>query len=1010
MIHTNRLALTIAASLLFACGDTNKPAPLPNEREIIEVSMPAGDVSVGAKSVFRLKGSGFESSVQSLCCTFDATSVGVWIEGNQVSSGQRYSLAVNDRTFVIECCPLSAGEATVELKIEDGGTVTTKKLTINAAAKVYDVQLKNIPSPFYVGHRRAVDLSIVDPERPNIQNVKYEVGARVVKGKGVIHIAGEEDPVWCDTIPGYEPFTAEVRNAKWMIMYTGMEVGENQLEFTITDPEKGTSSTSVVSIPVDSSDFELKPRYDSPQTIERNERYHVYIWIDEKGHSANRYFARINPIQGKVSSIFPAEEGQYGAVNASDSYTIFPEGEGLIKCEIEIRDLYGTIRTLPVEFTVKSDDYDILFDAEEEVSAFAQKVFEFNIAGSSDDQNEYHMRVSLESGEPSAVKLLLNAEEILGRDDFTAVLPHETMYVRFKQGGTYRFKFEFKDKWSEPKERYLTFRVKENALAVDLGAEHQSTVLGSIDRTTAAWTAKLSIADPTAGVRWQGTTVKSDLIQGKGELRVNGCVITSGDILVFDRSECTLDFTPSATGTHTLTFLFSLTDGRTVTKTVTVDASYSPVNLYLTCPSGPLYDGQTREISFHTTQAGYKGDMEYKFEFIQGQGKITGSDGNELKAGITYPVKQNTPERMTYTAEGYTGPVEIRYTTIGGDGMETRQTAKFTVKPGLNMTVSAPSQVGMGSSADIAVTVSKPGYDGTFKMKYEIQKPYPSYIGNGTIAGISPGQEVEMTGSTQTLKFTPTAEGMIQLALTVTDETGKSVSRAILMNITDTPIKLDLSYPSKIQMGTPAEIKVSATKAGYSGKLNLKYEVLKPSPAYTGSGEIDGIKQEESVEIGADGKTWKFTPATAGQAQLLFTVTDERGKSASQTMDFKIELLPIIVSPSLLETGLFDENILTMTIPEGNPAGNYQLSYVATFNVAGGDVIEVGRIYFENDIMQWYPNESKTVTIGNHQIKFALWNQSEYIHLHFTLIDPNGVSAITTIKVINLDHWSKKNN
>ncbi len=400
MAYLYRWAAMAAVLLLFACGDGNKPVPLPNNRQITEVSAPGGDIQTGTKIAFELRGTGFETTLQNLYCTFDAAQAEVWIEGNRVSSGQKYQLAVNDRSFVIECRPLTVGQVKVELKIEDEGVVTTKNLTVNAAAKVYDVQLKNIPSPFYIGHRRVVNLSIVDPERPNIQNVKYEVGARVVKGKGVIHIAGEEDPVWCDTIPDYQPFTAEVRNANWMIMYTSLEIGDNRLEFTVTDPEKGTSSTSVVSIPVDSSDFALKARVDSPEEIERNDPYSVYVQIDEKGHSANRYTARINEIEGKVRcgggwGTIPTEEGEWGEVSTSSTYTFRALSDGKIRCEIEVRDLYGTVRTLPVEFTVKSDDYSVAFDAETEVSAFAQKVFDFNISGSSDDQNEYRMRVSL---------------------------------------------------------------------------------------------------------------------------------------------------------------------------------------------------------------------------------------------------------------------------------------------------------------------------------------------------------------------------------------------------------------------------------------------------------------------------------------------------------------------------------------------------------------------------------------------------------------------------------------
>ncbi len=225
--------------------------------------------------------------------------------------------------------------------------------------------------------------------------------------------------------------------------------------------------------------------------------------------------------------------------------------------------------------------------------------------------------------------------------------------------------------------------------------------------------------------------------------------------------------------------------------------------------------------------------------------------------------------------------------------MKAFQTAKFTAEPGLSMTVNAPSKVGMGSSADIAVTVSKPGYNGTFKMKYEIQKPYPAYIGNGTIADMSPGQEVEMTGNSQTLKFTPT---------------------------------------------------------------------------------------------------------TAGQVQLLFTVTDEFGKSATRTMDFKIELLPIIISPSPLEAPLFDPNTITITIPTGNTPGQYLVSYEPLTSWGDPGTKKTGTVYFETETMEWHIGVQKTLETGTYTLTYTPSRQSDH-YLHFTLIDANGEITTTTVKI-----------
>lgn len=895
MTHFRLAAIVVATLCLFSCGDGNKPAPLPNLREITEVSVPTGDAQTGSKVAFSLKGSGFETTLQNLYCTFDAAQAEVWIEGNQVASGQKYQLAVNDRTFVIECRPLTAGQVVVELKIEDGGVLTIKKLALNATAKIYGVQLTGIPSPFYEGHRRVVGLNITDPERPNIQNVSYQVGASVVKGKGVIHIAGVDDPVWCDTIPGYEPLTAEVRNSSWQIMYTGMEVGENQLEFTVTDPAKGTSSKSVVSINVDQTDFTITPTVKTQSPINREESFTVHMAIDDKGHQANRFYARTKFLKGQgsilvLSNDIPQTDDPKDLlpIIRSTTCTVWPDTDGEIEAVVEFHDDYGTVREQTIAFSVNSDGYDIAFDAPGELPAFTQKTFEFNIFGSTDELNKYQMSVSLEAGTPDDVRLLLAAKNILGTG-FVDVLKHETLYVSFTKAGTYRFKFEFKDKWSEPKERYLTFVVTDNTLSVDMGQERQDVVLGSVSNMAAAWTARLSVPKPE-GDLWKGASVKYDLT-GKGVLRVNSAVMTPGEIFSLDRHECYMEFAPSTTGTHTLTFLFTLADGRTATKTVYVDAEYSPVKLNLVCPSGTFYDGGSREISILSTQAGYSGNMKYKFEFLAGSGKITGAGGTELTAGATYPVAQNVTERMNYTAEGYTGQVRIRYTVIGGDGMTATGTASFTVEPGLSVNVGVPSSVQMGSPANIEVQASKPGYTGKFKVEYELQKPYPTYVGSGTIAGMTEGVPMEM-GNKQTLIFTPT---------------------------------------------------------------------------------------------------------TAGKMQILITVTDDAGKSVSQSKTITIALLPLVVNPSPLRAVLFQPNTITVTIPAGNTPGQYQVSY-EPLGITGDPTTKTGAIYFETETMEWNAGVQKTVGTGTYTLTYTPSRQSDH-HLRFTLIDANGEITTTTLKI-----------
>lgn len=876
-----------------SCSKTEGPEDL-YKRTLTVTSAPPGDVQLGEKVVFEISAEDFSSEKQLVSCTFDEAKVNVWIEGSPMSSGHRLSMSVNSRTLRVEAKPLSEGAVEVILNITDGYVNTSQKLGFQASGKVYRVELKGIPA-MYMGLRRSIDMYVTDPGQPDLITVNYLVSAKVLKGKGIIHILDEI--VWNDTVPDFTPAASVVKNSKWAMMYTGFQVGENQLEFTVQDKD-GKASKSVASIHINPSEFSFDTINKTPTpVIDRNELYRVHFMIDDKDNYSNQFFARCYFTKGKGSigvsqHILSEDPDDLKPFNRSQLCQIEPETEGEIQAVIEIHDLYGTVHSQTVDFKVNGDSYNIDYKFDMNQWTHVRKPFEFTISGSTDPLNKYQFSAELTQGSSQNATIELNAEDILGKG-LQNILRHETLYVRFTEPGTYKMKLMFHDKWSLPKEQAVTFVVTDNLLSVAFSADQHQAVLGS-HKNYAQWTSTMSVAVGEGTDTYKGATLKYTNTEGKGVLKVNNAELVSGSGCNFDSRTATFFYTPSAVGRHTLTFLFTLADGRTATKTVTVDVSYSPVKLNLVCPSNPLYDGQEREISILTTQSGYSGDMKYKFEFLAGDGKITGADGTPLAEGTPYTVVQSVTERMNYTAEGYTGPVQIRYTITGGDNMTATSTASFTVEPGLSLTVGTPSSVQMGTPANIEVQASKPGNTGQFKVKYEIQKPFPTYVGSGTITDMVEGVDMEMTGSKQTLVFTPT---------------------------------------------------------------------------------------------------------TAGKIQILVTVTDDTGKSVSQPVTFTIALLPLVVNPSPLEAELFDPNTITITVPEGNTPGQYQVSY-EPLGIAGDPTTKTGTVYFETEIMEWNAGVQKALGPGTYTLTYTPSRRSDH-HIRFTLIDANGEITRTTVKIIH---------
>ena len=170
----------------------------------------------------------------------------------------------------------------------------------------------------------------------------------------------------------------------------------------------------------------------------------------------------------------------------------------------------------------------------------------------------------------------------------------------------------------------------------------------------------------------------------------------------------------------------------------------------------------------------------------------------------------------------------------------------------------------------------------------------------------------------------------------------------------------------------------------------------------------DGIP---SIVTG-NSQTLVFTPTEAGQTQLRITVSDDTGKTVSETITFYIALLPLEVNPSPINAPVFHgmkPTEIILTIPDENPEGEYKVSYVPTHD-ANPDDYPIDQkyaclMYLETDNgVSWGQRTQRTLKRGSYKVDFLLENESKYIHLHFTLVGPNGTTVITTVKVINTSY------
>ncbi len=568
------LVLFLASVLpIQSCSPQDEPQK-PYARNLTESSIPPEDVELGKFGSFEYTANGFSEMGQQLWCFFDPLQVEVWINNLKVASGQKMSYNINDQVIRITCCPLIEGDIVIELKVEDAEVVVGRSLSFNAVAKSYPVTLFNMPK-MTMGYRRIIDMKITDSDNPGAINANYVVSAKVTTGKGIIHLS--QDVVWNDTIPGFEPRVSIVPNETWVMMYTGFEVGDNELEFTVRD-QAGRVSRSFVTIPVDSSEYKLTT---TPKTVGttilRNEKYEVFTQVDVMNHPANRFYVwgYYNAGSGRITAngtTMSDKETERIPVSRGVTLNFVPTSLGDQEAVVCFVDHYGSERYVKVDFTVEADDYTVDFgETPIYQNAMVLRGREFNISGSNDYNNQYRLAASVVEGDASKVLLRINGVEFLSAAEPLGIFKQEIVNSKFTAAGVYRIKYTFTDKWSDPKDHVVTYSIADNPLTVEHTKDRFRLMLGSVSNHTAQWSPTLSVAEGGTAELFVGSTVTLQSLQGEGVLQVNSTTLSLGESCEVSRNTSVLYFSPSKVGKHTLTLLYSLQDGRTAKKTIVVD-------------------------------------------------------------------------------------------------------------------------------------------------------------------------------------------------------------------------------------------------------------------------------------------------------------------------------------------------------------------------------------------------------------------------------------------------------
>ena len=367
--------------------------------------------------------------------------------------------------------------------------------------------------------------------------------------------------------------------------------------------------------------------------------------------------------------------------------------------------------------------------------------------------------------------------------------------------------------------------------------------------------------------------------------------------LTFSATTRALTGTPTEVGTTTLTL--TATDDNGSTATTTFDITVA-VAVALTAPNDQTYSRTVAITPLTLPDAtGGTGTLTYT---LTGP---NGTDLSELPASLSYA----TGNRVLSGTPTAVGVVTLTYTATDTNGSTASVTFTVTVVEGLAL--STPDNQ--------AYTINRPIPDLTLPEGAGGITPR-SYTLTGPSSGPLPAG-LTFDATARTLTGTPTAMATTTLTYTATDSATPTADTA--------SVTFDITVAAAVALTAPADqtytmgtaISALNLPAGTGGTAPLTYTLTGPASA--------------ALSVAVPGLTFDATtlvltgiPTTAATTILTYTVTDEHGSTASDTVTLTVAAQVALTAPTA-QTYTMDTAITALSLPAAT-GGTGTLTYTLT--------------------------------------------------------------------------------
>lgn len=503
----------------------------------------------------------------------------------------------------------------------------------------------------------------------------------------------------------------------------------------------------------------------------------------------------------------------------------------------------------------------------------------------------------------------------------------------------------------------------------------------------------LSTQDEESEVAYEITHSFSSTSEGGGTVRdQNGGVMEPGQYRTILPDSYNYTFTSTELGKRKIYFDLRDSNGQTKRDSVEIEVANIPFTFSGNSESNSVYINERTQLNFNVKTNGNSENIQYNlaYENLEGNGRITGINGNSLQNSTEYPIELGNfslfffPESLGshklsfLVTDNYgqvVGPVHIDLETKQNDFTVTMTPAKASEFANIPVnTIIDINETPLGTNDNYDAFYSS-GNNSSLRV-------------NGVAYG--PGEKFSLGSNVNNVVYTGSEAGQHNIVLSVTSTA----------NVTRTANTI-INYEQVDFLFTGGSQKSDIT-VGETTSLNFNISESIGSSDYTMRFSINGnasIRNENGNEVSAGSLydvpkgnfNWSLEGITESNVNMTFYVQNDTGLEKSVTIPLNVTPKNYNFNATANQSEAFTDEAVSINfnITELGIGGDTYSMYYSSGSSNGT---------FEYEGKTFSAGESFTVPIGSFQGKYTGISESDH-NVEFTVRSSSGVEKTADVNI-----------